>query len=194
MRRFMLLTVLAFGGGIAHAENGFFYLGAGISHNDVSNINDLGGQADISGSSWKAFVGVRPINTFAFEADYMDLGSGNSTLAPPAGVLCAIGANCNGSAHSDGSAYAGYVVGFLPIPLPIVDIYGKAGAAHWKLNGNVNTVTSSTGFSHTGTDFAWGIGVQAHITMFGARLEYENFNIPNTSGAKIASLSVFLNL
>jgi hypothetical protein len=29
-----------------------------------------------------------------------------------------------------------------------------------------------------GTDFAWGVGVQAHITMFGARLEYENFNIP----------------
>jgi opacity protein-like surface antigen len=190
----MLLTVLALGAGVAHAENGFFYLGAGVSHNDVSNINDLGGQADISGSSWKAFAGVRPINTFAFEADYMDLGSGNSTLPPATGVLCAIGANCNGSAHSDGSAFAGYVVGFLPIPLPIVDIYGKAGAAHWKLNGNVNTVTSSTGFSHNGTDFAWGIGVQAHITMFGARLEYENFNIPNTNGAKIASLSVFLNL
>jgi hypothetical protein len=26
----------------------------------------------------------------------------------------------------------------------------------------------------------------------GARLEYEQFNIPNTRGAKIASLSVFL--
>jgi hypothetical protein len=45
-----------------------------------------------------------------------------------------------------------------------------------------------------GTDFAWGVGVRAHITMFGARLEYENFNIPQTSGARIASLSVFLNL
>jgi len=29
--------------------------------------------------------------------------------------------------------------------------------------------------------------------MFGACLEYEQFNIPNTSGAKVASLSVFLN-
>jgi hypothetical protein len=29
--------------------------------------------------------------------------------------------------------------------------------------------------------------------MFGARVEYENFNIPNSSGAKVASLSVFLN-
>jgi AbiU2 len=29
--------------------------------------------------------------------------------------------------------------------------------------------------------------------MFGARVEYEGFSIPNTSGATIASLSVFLN-
>jgi opacity protein-like surface antigen len=190
----MLLTVLALGVGAARAENGFFYLGAGVSHNDVSNITELGNQADISGSSWKAFVGVRPINMFAVEADYMDLGSGNSTLPPAAGVLCPVGKSCNGSAHADGNAYAGYVVGFLPIPLPIVDVYGKVGAAHWKLNGNVNTVFSSTGFSHNGTDFAWGIGVQAHISIVAARLEYENFNVPNTSGAKIASLSVFLNL
>jgi hypothetical protein len=48
--------------------------------------------------------------------------------------------------------------------------------------------------STNGTDFAWGIGAQAHINMFGARLEYERFNISNTNGAKVASLSVFLNL
>jgi hypothetical protein len=30
--------------------------------------------------------------------------------------------------------------------------------------------------------------------MIGARLEYENFNVPNTSGARVTSLSVFLNL
>jgi hypothetical protein len=48
-------------------------------------------------------------------------------------------------------------------------------------------------FSTNGTEFAWGIGVQAHISRIGARLEYENFNVPNTSGASVASLSVFLN-
>ena len=193
MRRLMLLTVLALAAGVAHADNGFFYIGAGVSHNDVSNITDLGNQADISGSSWKALIGIRPINMFAVEADYMDLGSGNSTYTPP-GIGCP-SPTCNATAHSDGNAYAGYVVGFLPIPLPIVDIFGKAGAAHWKLNGSVNsTVFAPSGFSHSGTDFAWGIGVQAHVSMFGARLEYENFDIANTSGAKIASLSVFLNL
>ena len=187
-------AALAVGAGVARAENGFFYLGAGVSHNDVSNITDLGDHADISDSSWKAYVGVRPLNTFAVEADYMDFGSGHATLPPPPGVLCQINTNCNGSAHSEGSAFAGYLVGFLPIPLPIVDIYGKAGAAHWTLKGNVQSLAAESSFSRSGTDFAWGIGVQAHLSMFGARLEYENFNIQNTSGAKIASLSVFLNL
>jgi opacity protein-like surface antigen len=195
VRRLLLLTLLALSAGAAHAENGFFYVGAGVSHNDLSNITDLGNQADISGSSWKAFVGIRPMNVFAVEADYMDLGSGNSSFPPPIPVSCSAGQTCNGTAHSSSTAYAGYLVGFLPIPLPIVDIYGKLGAARWKLDGNINNLVSTpTGFSKSGTDVAWGIGVQAHITIFGARLEYENFNIPNTSGAKIASLSVFLNL
>ena len=195
MRRLMPLTLLALSTGVAHADNGFFYVGAGVSHNDVSNISDLGNQADISGSSWKAFAGIRPMNVFAVEADYMDLGSGNSSFPAPVPGSCPAGQTCNGTAHSSSTAYAGYLVGFLPIPLPIVDIYGKLGAARWKLDGNINNLVSTpTGFSKSGTDVAWGIGVQAHVTMFGARLEYENFNIPNTSGAKIASLSVFLNL
>jgi len=87
-----------------------------------------------------------------------------------------------------------YAVGFLPIPLPIVDIFGKVGLAHWKLDGNVSSLVSPGSLSSNGSEFAWGIGVQAHITIVGARLEYENFNVPNTSGARIASLSVFLNL
>jgi hypothetical protein len=76
---------------------------------------------------------------------------------------------------------------------------GRAGVARWKLNSSYSlydfftgsTYTSST--SHTGTDFAWGIGVQAHINIVGARLEYEQFNV-NSNAAKVASLSVFLNL
>jgi hypothetical protein len=184
VRRLLLLTLLGLGAGTAHADNGFFYLGAGVSHNTVSEILDLGDQADISGASWKAFVGVRPINLFGVEADYLDLGSGSSCVS----------ATCNSTAHSDGNAFAGYLVGFAPIPLPIVDFFGKVGAAHWKLNGSVSSFSGASGFSNNGTDFAWGFGVQAHFSIVGARLEYENFNIHNTSGANVASLSVFLNL
>ena len=185
MRRLMLLTVLALGASAARADNGFFYVGAGVVRNSLSDITDLGGLPDLSNTSWKAFAGVRPLDWLAAELDYVDLGSGSSTTSSSAG---------NVTAHADGKALAAYAVGSLPIPLPVVDVYGKAGLARWKLNGDVNSLVSPGSLSTNGTEFAWGIGVQAHISMVGARLEYENFNIPNTSGAKITSLSVFLNL
>jgi hypothetical protein len=185
MRNLILLTALTLAATAARAENGFFFVGAGVVRNSLTDITSLGGLPDLKNTSWKAYAGVRPLNWLAGEADYIDLGSGNSSSTSPAG---------NVSAHADGNAWAVYGVGFLPIPLPIVDVFGKAGFAHWNLSGNVNSPLSPGGLSTNGSEFAWGIGVQAHISIVGARLEYENFNIPNSSGAKIASLSVFLNL
>jgi hypothetical protein len=79
--------------------------------------------------------------------------------------------------------------------VPYLDVFGKAGLARWQSSGS----TSFGGpglfsLSDEGTQFAWGIGAQAHVGNFGARLEYENFSIRNTNGANIVSLSVFLNL
>jgi hypothetical protein len=185
MRKLMLLTVLALGASAARADNGFFYVGAGVVRNSLTGITDLGGLPDLKNTSWKAYGGVRPLNWLAGELDYIDLGSGSSTTTTNTG---------NVNAHADGQAVAAYAVGFLPIPLPIVDVFGKVGLSRWKLNGNVGSNAGSLGsLSTNGTEFAWGIGVQAHISMIGARLEYENFNVPNTSGASVASLSVFLN-
>jgi len=185
MRKLMLMTVLALGASAARADNGFFYVGAGVVRNSLTGITDLGGLPDLKNTSWKAYGGVRPLNWLAGELDYIDLGSGSSTTTTNTG---------NVNAHADGQAVAAYAVGFLPIPLPIVDVFGKVGLSRWKLNGNVGSNTGSLGsLSTNGTEFAWGIGVQAHISMIGARLEYENFNVPNTSGASVASLSVFLN-
>jgi hypothetical protein len=184
MRTLILLTALALGTGTAHAENGFFYLGVGVVRNSLSDITSIGGLPDLKNTSWKAYGGVRPLNWLAAEADYIDLGNNSGT-------------NASGSSGTtNGSAFAAYAVGFLPIPLPIVEIFGKAGLARWKYDGNVTPPGSPglTEFSTRGTDFAWGIGAQAHFSMLGARLEYENFNVPNTSGARVASLSVFLNL
>jgi hypothetical protein len=177
MRKLVLLMGLSLAATVARADNGFFYLGAGVVRNSVSDITALGGLPDIKNTSWKAYIGVRPLDWLAAEGDYIDLGSGDSA-----------------SSHADGNAVAVYAVGFLPIPLPIVDIFGKAGFAHWKLNGNVNSLVSPGSLSTNGSEFAWGIGAQAHISIVGARLEYENFNVPNTSGARVVSLSVFLNL
>jgi hypothetical protein len=187
MRRPILLTVLALGATVVRAENGL-YVGAGITSNKLNDIVLQGADfLNINSTSWKAFIGFRPIKLFAVEADYLDLGSSPTVRGACVPGCCML--VCTGDYSSDAQAFAAYALGFLPIPVPFLDVYGKAGLARWKLNGNN---FGSVASSEQGTDFAWGVGVQAHISMFGARIEYEQFNIPNTGGAKIASLSVFL--
>ena len=182
MRKLLLIMVLTLTAGVAQADNGFFYLGAGISRSKLSDIAPSGGLADIDTTSWKAYAGFRPISLLAIEADYLDLGSETSTFV-------------SASAHSDAKAFAGYAVGFLPIPLPYLDVFGKAGLARWRLSGSTSVPPGSLfSFSNEGTEFAWGIGTQLHAGNIGGRLEYEYFKIPNTNGARIVSLSVIVSL
>ena len=73
--------------------------------------------------------------------------------------------------------------------------FGKVGLARWSSGGSSNSPSASLfSLSANGTEFAWGVGAQAHIGSFGGRLEYEAFHIQNTNGAGILSLSVFLRL
>ena len=183
MRRLLLGLVLLAGASAADAGNPYFYVGGGISKDKLSDIVNAGTNfADIDNTSWKLFAGLRPVSLFAVEADYLDLGSQTSTFVST-------------TTRSDAKAFAGYAVGFLPIPLPFLDVFGKAGLARWKLNGSaLSPVSPPSSFSNNGTEFAWGVGTQVHVGNFGARLEYENFRIPSTNGADVVSLEVFLNI
>lgn len=182
MRKLLPVIVLALGASAAHADNGWFYAGGGVSKDKLSDIANSGTNfADIDSTSWKLFAGLRPMSVFAIEADYLDLGSQTNTFVTT-------------SSHSDAKAFAGYGVGFLPIPLPFLDVFGKAGLARWKLNGSaLSPLAPPSSFSNSGTEFAWGVGTQVHVGNFGARLEYENFRIPSTNGANVVSLGVFFN-
>jgi hypothetical protein len=189
MRRLLLLGVLALAAGAAQADDPLFYVGAGISRNNLSNITNNGvAYADLDKTSWKVTAGFRPISYFGVEADYIDLGSKTQSFI------------AGQSSSSDAKAFAGYAVGYLPVPLPNFDLFGKVGLARWSLDGNGSTLSNSgnpTGpslfsFSTSGTAFAWGAGGQFHWGNFGARLEYENFNIKNTNGAGVLSLEAML--
>jgi hypothetical protein len=174
MRRLLLVIMLALGANAACADNGFFYAGGGISKDKISDIASQGTNfADIDSTSWKVFAGFRPISPFAIEADYLDLGSDAGTHA---------------------KAFAGYGVGFLPIPLPYLDVFGKAGLSRVKLNGSAASPLPAVSFSTSGTEFAWGVGAGVHAGNYGARLEYERFIIPSTNGANVVSLDVYLNI
>jgi len=180
MRRVLLGAVLALGAAVAQADNGLLYVGAGISRDNLKDIAATGSSLD--STSWKVLAGFRPISLFAVEADYIDLGSQTSQF---------LGINT----HLQYKAFAGYAVGFAPIPVPYLDVFGKVGVARWTSSGGSALPTGSFfSLSANGTQFAWGVGAQLHVGNIGGRLEYENFNIRNTDGANVISLSVFLNL
>ena len=188
MRRILLTTLLALAAGATRADDsGLLYVGVGISKDKVQGITHTGVPfAEIYETSWKVLAGFRPIKVFAVEADYLNLGNQTNTFISGA------------STQSDAKAYAGYAVGFLPLPVPFLDVFAKAGLSHWKLNGSSGAATlppsSFFAFSDQGTEFAWGAGAQAHVGNIGGRLEYERFRIPNTDDARIFSLSVVLSL
>jgi hypothetical protein len=179
MRKLLLATALALGAGAAHADILGLYAGAGITQSKVDNVFDAG--LNINATSWKAIVGFRPPGPFAIEANYLDLGSETQHYA---GL---------GGAHTDAKAFAAYAVGFLPLPIPILDIFGKAGAARWQLSGNT-TRPDLFALSDHGTDFAWGVGAQARFGRIAARLEYERFNVSNTDGVKVYTLGATYTL
>jgi hypothetical protein len=182
VRKLLLVTILVLGAGAAHADNGLLYVGAGLSNDDLRDIALT--NSNLDSTNFKVWAGLRPVSVFAVEADYIDLGS--ETVNTP-----------SSGAELHYKAYAGYAVGYLPLPLPWVDVFAKAGVAYWTLSGSSGCngdACFTSRLSDNGSQFAWGAGGQVHFGNFGARLEYENFSIRNTDGANLVSLSVFLNL
>jgi len=177
----MLLPALAlalFGTAAQAADNGV-YIGAGVSQvklDDVGkdfnsgNLNDF----KLDDTSWKLIAGFRPIDNFAVELNYMDLGSEDRTIG---GVAFS----------ADGKAYAGYAVGFIPIG-PI-DLFAKGGLVRWESKASAS---GPLGFrlDDDGTEFGYGLGVQARLGSLAGRLEYEKFDVDHTDGVELLTLGV----
>jgi hypothetical protein len=173
MRMLLPALILALAGTAAQAADNGFYLGAGVSQSKIDDIFGSGSNLKIDDTAWKVIAGIRPIDLVAVEANYMDLGSETRRLGPL-------------SAKADAKAFSAHALVYLPIPVPFLGVYGKAGLARWELNGN------STGnllrLDDHGTEFAWGGGAQVSFGSFAARLEYDNFDIKNTDGLDLYTL------
>lgn len=166
-----VLAGLAPGGTARAADNGF-YLGAGLTQ---TRIDDVVPSIDFKDdSSYKLIAGFRPLDAFAVEVNYLDLGRDSDSLGPV-------------SVRSDGKAYAAYAVGLLP--LSFVDLYAKAGVARWETDVRTTGLLPASR-DDSGTEFAWGAGVQARLGSLAARLEYERFDVAGTDGAKLLSLGL----
>lgn len=157
------IAVLAIATGTAQAgiPGVDVYMGAGIgqSNADIS-ASDLGvSNFDKKDLGWKVFFGGRFISTIGAELDYIDFGKPNGDTA-----------------QVKYKALAGFGMFYLPLPLPLLDVYAKAGLARLKSDLSV----TSSSFSTKDTSFAYGAGVQVKLGSFAIRGEYERFKVGGT--------------
>jgi opacity protein-like surface antigen len=177
MRKLLLASTLALSAGAAHADDLLgLYAGAGIIRAKMEDVFHT--DFTLSNTSWKIYAGLKPVGfPLGVDVDYIDLGSAN------AGTFI-------GPAHANSKAFAAYAVGYLPIPVPDIDVYGKAGLSRWEFNGN-HASPDLFAVTENGTTFAWGIGAQIHfLDRFAARLEYEHYSIREADDVQIYSLGV----
>lgn len=136
------------------ADNGF-YVGASIGRSNVK-AGDVGFSAHDTG--WKVTAGLRPIDLLGAEVSYVDFGT-------PKRDIGAV------RVDSDTKGAAAFGLLYLPLPIPLVDVYAKAGFA--RLDQDITS--SSFRLSRKHTDFAYGAGAQAHWGSLAVRAEYERF-------------------
>jgi opacity protein-like surface antigen len=180
MRKLVAFAALALIGTCASAADNGIYLGAATSVDATLDGGQFLSNLDLKDHPYKLIIGVRPIDHFAIEGSYVDFGSATLPfLTPDAGV------------NAKTKIYDAFALGYLPLPVPFIDIYGKVGFAYWDTNVRLTTIAGpQPQVSDSGTDFAYGAGVQARFGSFAVRLEYERFEVSNTDRVDLTSLGV----
>jgi len=179
MRRLILGGILLAGCALANADTGI-YVGAGVTQ---SRINNVGGEFGVGNlddfrihdNNWKIMAGARLLSILGAEVDYMDLGSESRF-------------DGTNRVHGDAKAWTGYILGYLPLPIPILDVYGKIGYARTTIDTRLETPSDFIRIHDRSNNFAYGAGVQAKFGSVAARLEYERFDVRHTDGVKLLTL------
>jgi len=179
--------------GVAHAADPLgFYIGGGAGVSQVRGNLDFGGSLmrpisfEHNTTGWKVLAGIRPLSAIGAEAEYIDFGSVNDTTNIAATTSLG-GVNETATTHPRAAAIFG--VAYLPIPLPYLDVFAKAGVAELKSSVHANaTVSCPLGieclvinvlpYANRGTSTrpAYGAGMQVKFAGFAARVEYERIS------------------
>lgn len=174
--------VMSFAGVAQAADNGI-YLGGGVTRTSIDTGNDFIESApdfslDDDDNGFKVIAGMRPLDWLAFEANYVDFGNievSSTGASVPGGSFELTGIDA-------------FAVGFLPVTF--LDIFGKVGAIRWDSDSAANVGGIDFEDSDSGTDLAYGAGVQARLGSLAARLEYERFEVDNTDEVAMITLGL----
>lgn len=171
MRNLTLLTTMllcgAFLSGTSAAADNGFYLGASVGQSNVDMGSGLS-HVDGDDTGFKVIAGIRPLDHFGVEVNYVDLGEVS-----------------DGEYKAESDALSAYAVGFLPVGP--VDLFAKAGLVNsdTSLKGSVGEV-----FKSDGTDFSYGAGVQFRLLSLSARIEYEIYDVDNVKDLNMLSVGL----
>jgi hypothetical protein len=176
--------LLSMAGAVEAADTGF-YLGGGVTRTSIDTGSDFvedapGFSLDDDDNGFKVIAGIRPLDWLAFEANYVDFGNievSSSGATVPSGEFELTGFDV-------------FAVGFLSAPF--IDVFGKVGAIRWDSDSAVTGGLGNVDFrsSDSGTDLAYGAGVQARLGSLAARLEYERFEVDGTDEVAMITLAL----
>jgi Outer membrane protein beta-barrel domain len=198
--RITLVVALVIGSNFAHrvhaADDPFgLYVGGALGESDVRvDESVFGGSQGFAAhrDGWKLLVGLRPISLLGAELDYVDFG--HARFVGPPNFL---GSALRADTHPKATSLFGVI--YAPIPVPLLDVYAKAGIARLQTSLNaatycavppcVVTAVAPLALSRTDARFAYGAGVQFRFAAFGARVEYERVSA-STGDPDIASIGL----
>jgi opacity protein-like surface antigen len=166
-----VMAVLATGHAFAGDLLGL-YVGGSVGQSQVEANAPSIGDFKQNHSAFKVIAGVRPISLFGAELSYIDFGH-------PSGSINAVSSNVS---EKGADAF-----GVLYLPVPVVDVFVKAGLARLQstltsVRGGVGTCTITNPgcalfrLDRTNTSFAAGAGAQVKFGPWAVRAEYERFN------------------
>jgi opacity protein-like surface antigen len=111
-------------------------------------------------SAWKVLGGIHPIPLFSAELEYIDFGHPSAS---------------GGTTDVRQHALAAMALLALPLPVPFLDVYGKAGLARLSTTFNARQAFAFSS-DRTDNDFAFGAGVAVHVASVSVRGEYERIS------------------
>jgi hypothetical protein len=149
-------------------------------------------------------MGFRPLPFLGAEAEYIDFGSSGTTsvvVYPTPRTLAMVG---TGTTHPTATTL--FAVGYLPVPLPYLDIFLKAGLTELRSDinflgavgcvprppgGGICDPYGSAQASDKGntTRPAYGAGLQMKLGGFAVRAAYERISV-NTGDPALLSLGL----
>ena len=147
------------------AEDGI-YIGAALGQAVTDDTLGLGEVHDDTGELEKLIVGWRPIDWFAVEASYFDLGAVtlNQTAAGAPFRLEQDGWN---------------VFGMFLWEISAVDLFVKGGVVSSDADLTQSVGSGQASSVDEDTDFGWGVGAQFRFRRLATRIEWERFSISN---------------